>query len=177
MSYAFIGNILKRAGVIVAYLVALVLTRYAYMMFVVDFWTGYEGAKMLPTAQVAGYDIFFALAMIMQLSGVVFGFMYGRTRDWKFFAMSAAAIGGDILTDVYFKSNGFQKDLIVYAFIETVLFYTIFSEILASTLLALLIGYSGEFAASVGYVFGELIRGITEMMDALDDSKASRSRA
>ena len=115
-------------------------------MFVVGCFTSYEdymtskkGYEMLPTRKATN-GVSDMVAMIPQLGQIGFVYLLGRDKEkrWMFWVVAGLLIV-DVGTDVYFKASGSELYVWAIAFAESILIYTLGSEIFLTTSLAMII--------------------------------------
>lgn len=153
------SNRVKRSGMVIPVtLVFLAMFIVSCALMYEDYTTSRLGYEALPTRK-ANMWVIPLVALLPQLGQVGFAYVF-MTDTSKRWAMVITVLlwSVDVLTDVYFKAQGLNLLWTGAATAETIVIYSIGSEIMLVTSVAMLIDLAGPFFEQMGkalqYVFG-----------------------
>lgn len=163
------------------FLVFVALLAVSVFLFVTDYITSVFGYFMLPTGRVSDLEAWFVGAL-PQLVQVAFGFLALERRNWVFGALAGAALIVDIGTDMTYRVAEAQQIagqsslflIIVIAFLQSVIVFTLGSEFLLLASLENIIEYLPDVLESMALSASRLADSFTKVADTIgeDDGAA-----
>lgn len=152
------GSIRNSHFIIPAYMVFVTMLFIGISLGIEDYSTSRLGYEMFPT-QKANAWVVPIVALLPQVGqvGFMLVFMFDTRKRWSA-AISGLLFVFDVTTDVWFKTNGMAMGLLgfIYGFGETIVLYTIGSEVTISVAFGMCIELFPDFWRSCGDFFGKL---------------------
>ncbi len=180
------SNVFKRAAgktkplIIFIYPLAALLAVLSFILMWEDYLTSKAGYEALPTQKVNyGGLVIFAVAALPQVAQVVLGFIWGRdtNKGWALFL----AIGfflADLSTDAWYKSGG-DWGLMPLAIVESIIIFTLGSEVLFTIAIGFLSEAFPDFLVSLSTFLAsikEAIKVAAEVFGITEDDHNQRGR-
>lgn len=135
-SYAY--RIKNSPWIWLIFLVFVLLFFISVGLFIEDLTTSYRGYRDWPTAK-ANWWVIGLVALLPQVGQVALAYTFIDKKKFIYFMVALILFGVDMLTDVYYKSYGFQStQLVSYSMIESFALYSLGSEVMLAFSLGML---------------------------------------
>lgn len=144
-----------------------VMAVISIMLMIEDYDTSRLGYLALPTLKVNTTWVPVVVAMLPQVAQVVLFYIFGlNTKKGWALLIAVVFFGFDIVTDVWYKC-GQNWGLVPLAFVESLLLFTLGSEVLFTISVGFVTETFGEFIIALSVFLSSIIQGIGVALDAL----------
>jgi len=148
--------------VTLAVIIGMVIGGFA---FYEDYQSSYHGYSMLPTRK-SGQEIIAAIALLPQIGQIIFFYMFGdsvevlpggkRKVNYTYLTIAVFLFLFDVATDMVFKASGMPWDVWIIAFFESIVVFTIGSEMMLTASIGIFFELAPEALRQLGQVLGRL---------------------
>jgi hypothetical protein len=151
------NSIMSSTYVIPVFLVCLVTFVVALRLSIEDYWTTYEGYKLVPTMKTAE-DVAYIVALLPQLGQLFFGYLFldSPKKGWAL-VIAMALFAADVYTDVRFKAQAGGAEVVLVALAESIIVFTLGSELMLLASFGVLLNMITPFFAQIKILAAKLM--------------------